>query len=437
MKLGEAPSPAEVDVAYLAAEYALVAQSLVGAVPAAAGALRHALQAVSVLDGRVGVPLARRPLHAPRPLVVSDQLLRQAHPEVALGELLAVEARRRRAPPALPQDDVGVDDAQVDVEPQEVAPPLLARPAHLVALPQLVAQVDALHVLLVQKQGQRSRHAEGHAPRRGGGGAVHAAVALALLPVRVRRLPTRTDAHDPRGGVGGEAGDHLDVPCHGGHQVAALTLVELALRQLAHVAGAQHLGVALAPRLGRPAGVQPVPQQPLEERHRGEEAVHEEVVVLALQAAHQGGHDPVAQGGRHLVLAGLADPERESHSIHTVRPLLRGLEGMYWVGEKRPFMTMADLSMVRQRLGVYASHMVFSTTSRRCLILKRASYPRSPRTGSVSRSHSWRYWKSAEVQSESESSSKLKKLLCSSSSKSEKSISESFEAVSEQLVEVE
>ncbi|KAG7242430.1 hypothetical protein INR49_022939 [Caranx melampygus] len=65
---------------------------------------------------------------------------------------------------------------------------------------------------------------------------------------------------------------------------------------------------------------------------------------------------------------------------------------MYWVGENRPFMTIAHLSMVKQRLGMYASHMVFSTTSRRGLILKRPSYPRSPRTGSDSLSHSWRYW---------------------------------------------
>lgn len=75
MKLREAATPAQVDVAYLAAKHTFMSQSLVCAVPASARALRHALQPMSILYGRVCVPLACCSLHASRPLVVSYQLL--------------------------------------------------------------------------------------------------------------------------------------------------------------------------------------------------------------------------------------------------------------------------------------------------------------------------------------------------------------------------
>lgn len=149
MEFTEAPSSTQMHVADLTAEHALVSQAFVCAVPTAPWAFWHALEAVPVLQGRVCVPFTGRPLHAPCPLVVTNQLLRQANTEMTLCKLFSIKTRRRRPSSALTQNHVGVDDAKVYVEPQEVSPPFFARPPDLVALPKLVTQVNTPHVLLV------------------------------------------------------------------------------------------------------------------------------------------------------------------------------------------------------------------------------------------------------------------------------------------------
>lgn len=197
---------------------------------------------------------------------------------MALGELLPVEACRWRAPTALPKYYVGVDDAQIDVEPQEVAPPLFARPSDLVAFPQLVTQVHPPHVLLVQQQRQRSWYTEREAT-------TIKAVALSLS-ICVQLLTARTDTHNPGCGVGGEAANHLDIPGHRSNQVTVLALVELPLAQLSHIARTEHRWVTFSPGLSGSTGIQSIPQQSLEEGDRRKEAVHENMVVLTLQTSY-------------------------------------------------------------------------------------------------------------------------------------------------------
>ena len=46
-------------------------------------------------------------------------------------------------------DDEAVDDAALHEKPEQVAPPLLARPPHWVVAAVLVVQVDPTHVLIV------------------------------------------------------------------------------------------------------------------------------------------------------------------------------------------------------------------------------------------------------------------------------------------------
>ncbi len=153
MEFTKAPSSTQVHVADLTPENTFVSQAFVSAVPTAPRAFWHALEAVPVLQGRVRMAFTSRPLHAPCPLVVTNQLLRQANTEMALCKLFAIKACWRWPSSAFSQNHIGVDDAEVYVEPQKVAPPFFAWPPDLVALPKLVAQINTPHVLWYKSRG--------------------------------------------------------------------------------------------------------------------------------------------------------------------------------------------------------------------------------------------------------------------------------------------